>query len=1152
MKRYGPYRDIGFREVDYYNAKKVVIDQDLSQMDAASKAEIDQTITYLETNSYWPFKRGGLGLNQDNSSIHVPTNIYDKSRRILNGVNWTTNLTQQFIQNRKVDPTLTWQYFCSSDGFLRVYPGMQWPRDADKVDTFDCRIRKWYIQAATSPKNILILLDSSGSMKGLRFAIARSTVSKILETLSDEDYFNVLQFSDEPNYVDECFNDTLMPASVDNVKRIQSKIDALDAQNFANFEKALTKAFELFRKEQNEYSSHYLCNKAIMLITDGAPENFDHIFDKFNWPNKTIRVFTFLIGKEVPENRQTKWMACVNKGKFTHISTRADVQENVQKYIQVLSRPLAINKAGHKVWSPVYLDYVTEQGEILVNAGKPPDLGPHFEDSYTYQGLGLILTISMPVYDRRDTVGPKEEMPKRNLLGVVGTDVRINELMKLIPTFELGVNGYAFAITNHGNIVFHPDYRPFYPEGAYRAKQQLKVRPKYNSVELSEVELPVPSEDGTTKAHPLRHYFVRLRSGGHNMTTIPVLTHCDGMKRAAERQQEYHFQDIENAFRLVFVSPKNHGNFKPSVPNVSNFKTLLDMEKDMNIETMGLDNFFISNWIFCEGERKNTFVKLSTHLRKLVESGKIQNKCNRYHMERLAVDFNVTAQYVMAWLGEGKTGSYRNLYAECLTDKPLKGVPDAKTTNLSSRYHKRECFKYTHERYGIGKIWIGTASGLTRTFGAGPFVPHWEDKNIETIKSLYYKRAVDGMEKKYYYVYTGTIPSARKSAENLTITMSTTLTLGSQASGAPMAVAAFNMRYSAFNDHLARYTFKCREAECHLTCNDTQHVLCYIVDDNGYILANNNPDYNGTGSFLGSQNPRLMTQLIRDKIYKGLKLTDYQGICYIRAGNSQESSSSFIQNPLRILSRFFFWIFSEIAMLLSEWNILSHFTFGRVWGSLEARVEEECGDWIDDSEAKYIYCNFVVNSTTGKKVFVQKVLDFSSCIQSLMRYTLNKNALISQEKRRFLPDCAKQCSEEGRSYEARWLNKTNLVFIVWDATCDCSVFEDSSEEPEHEDSSSTNSKDGVSQTATTTTTPSDSGTTHDDATQCQILLNFANELKNVDSTRTPNNRTLCLDATNELLKDETTCGQSAAFKSDQYSLILVLLLLVLRTLRDPH
>ncbi|RUS86061.1 hypothetical protein EGW08_006154, partial [Elysia chlorotica] len=227
----------------------------------------------------------------------------------------------------------------------------------------------------------------------------------------------------------------------------------------------------------------------------------------------------------------------------------------------------------------------------------------------------------------------------------------------------------------------------------------------------------------------------------------------------------------------------------------------------------------------------------------------------------------------------------------------------------------------------------------------------------------------------------------------------------------------------------------------------------YIVDDNGYILANNNPDYNGTGSFLGLQNERLMAQLVRDKIYKGLKLTDYQGLCRSsKASDSQDSSSSFHQNPLRLLSRLFFWIFSEIGMLLTEWNILSHFTFGKVWGSLEARVETECGTWIDDEFAKYIYCGHIVDAVTGKRIFVRTVQDMSSCFQSYMRYTLNKEALIAQEKRRMLPSCDVQCSEGGRSYEARWLNKTNLVFIVWDATCDCSPFEDVSEEPEHEDS----------------------------------------------------------------------------------------------------
>ena len=50
-----------------------------------------------------------------------------------------------------------------------------------------------YIQAATSAKDIVILLDTSGSMKGLSMDIARETVKKIVETLNDDDYFNIIQ-----------------------------------------------------------------------------------------------------------------------------------------------------------------------------------------------------------------------------------------------------------------------------------------------------------------------------------------------------------------------------------------------------------------------------------------------------------------------------------------------------------------------------------------------------------------------------------------------------------------------------------------------------------------------------------------------------------------------------------------------------------------------------------------------------------------------------------------------------------------------------------------------------------------------------------------------------------------------------------------------
>ncbi|NWI69492.1 CA2D4 protein, partial [Todus mexicanus] len=142
----------------------------------------------LEPNEHF----NNLLVNTTFSDIQLPTNVYNKDPDILNGVYMSEALNPIFVDNFERDPTLTWQYFGSSTGFFRLYPGIKWLPDENGVISFDCRNRGWYIQAATSPKDIVIIVDVSGSMKGLRMTIAKHTITTILDTLGENDFVNII------------------------------------------------------------------------------------------------------------------------------------------------------------------------------------------------------------------------------------------------------------------------------------------------------------------------------------------------------------------------------------------------------------------------------------------------------------------------------------------------------------------------------------------------------------------------------------------------------------------------------------------------------------------------------------------------------------------------------------------------------------------------------------------------------------------------------------------------------------------------------------------------------------------------------------------------------------------------------------------------
>lgn len=205
-------------------------------------------------------------------------------------------------------------------------------------------------------------------MTGQRRDVARHLTESILDTLTSNDFVNIFTFSDELKEVVECFGDQLVQANMANIRELKQSLVHIETAELANFTAAFNKAFEILQ----EYRLSRLgacCNQAIMLISDGVPYPIDEVFEEWNWKEKPyipVRVFSYLIGREVADITDIKKVACDNQGYYVHLSTFAEVREDVLQYIPVIARPLVLNKTHHPVvWSQLYADVVVSEIGLL-------------------------------------------------------------------------------------------------------------------------------------------------------------------------------------------------------------------------------------------------------------------------------------------------------------------------------------------------------------------------------------------------------------------------------------------------------------------------------------------------------------------------------------------------------------------------------------------------------------------------------------------------------------------------------------------------------------------------------------------------------------------------------------------------------------------
>uniref|UniRef100_A0ABD2WPD7 VWFA domain-containing protein n=1 Tax=Trichogramma kaykai TaxID=54128 RepID=A0ABD2WPD7_9HYME len=944
----------------------------------------------------------GGKVNLNFSAVHVPTTVYGRAKEVLKAIRWSEELDSTFKNNYRTDASLSWQYFGSSTGFMRQYPALNWKPNGSDVhnpDLFDCRTRSWYIEAATSPKDVLILVDTSGSMTGMRKEIARHVVNNILDTLGNNDYVNIFKFSNvtemvghlttsfDNNFVPSgilkclfvlqavpCFGDGLVQANLANIRELKNGMAEMNTERIANFSMILTYAFDLLEEYRAERKGA-CCNQAIMLITDGVPDNYKEIFQRYNWANNPdnpdqadmpVRIFTYIIGREVADVRDSRWMACANRGYFVHLSTLAEVREQVLNYISVMARPLVLNLTMHPtIWTPVYADIADpkitdwlwdkkerndqkerywiyrrnkksmyledELAQYVKRIRKHPNLAG---DMYKYR---LMTSVSMPVFDRRENA-----TRIANLLGVAGTDVPVDDIKQLMAPHLLGVHGYAFIVTNNGFILTHPDLRPVF---------QGILKPAYNSVDMAEVELT----EGDEEPRLFNELLLKFREDviyqkDHSDAHMHTKYHYDGVKRVGKMKRKYDSARIGNTPFTVVVSLPLHGAYDTTYSihasqDIRRMKT--DTGKEAKDYFKGKNWRIHPDWLYCKFYRRNPH-KLSSRMKQLKHNINKHHKTPqknsyyfenshtfptpedslRHFLERASqpgwnwgkMPYESSSQNVKK-SEETTEGQYcdKKLFDSLIFDgAKTEWFADPKT----SRNEKGQEF---HQRFGFTLSFVATRSGLTRWQDfllndeeeppSEPGPDHFSRLYPRAIDEIWYKRAVE-----QYYVQAGSfvfsIPIDDDGAENTTlVTASRAVFVGNSSMKAPAAVVGFQMTHTAFQGLFQNITFACngggKQCERHCGDNDTD---CFLVDNHGYIVAAK--DASDAGRFLGDVHGLVMRSLIERDVFEKITVFDYQAVCF--RDMAETSDGNILLTPLKSLAIAASWLYGQMAIAMAR------------------------------------------------------------------------------------------------------------------------------------------------------------------------------------------------------------------------------------------
>ncbi|XP_067284578.1 inter-alpha-trypsin inhibitor heavy chain H2 [Pseudorasbora parva] len=245
-------------------------------------------------------------------------------------------------------PTLQQQKKCENctdsavDGVFTVKYDVERESNAGELQVSDGHFIHFFAPSDLSPlsKNIVFVIDVSGSMWGLKMKQTVEAMKAILDDLSMDDYFSIIDF----NHNVRCWSDDLVQASSIQVDEAKKYVQRIKPNGGTNINEALLRAVQMLVRASNQGLIDPRSVSMIILVSDGDPTVGEIKLSTIQKNVKRVMredfsLFSLGIGFDVDFDFLER-IAMDNRGVAQRIYANHDAAEQLKTFYSQVSSPL--------------------------------------------------------------------------------------------------------------------------------------------------------------------------------------------------------------------------------------------------------------------------------------------------------------------------------------------------------------------------------------------------------------------------------------------------------------------------------------------------------------------------------------------------------------------------------------------------------------------------------------------------------------------------------------------------------------------------------------------------------------------------------------------------------------------------------------------